>query len=192
MRRILLAVAALFGSAVVASAATVLYRSDAELIALADRVVRGRVLDSVVERAPTGIIRTRTRVAVIEDFTGATDTVLTVFERGGRLPDGTTLWIPGAPQFAPGDDVVLCLERTADGYRTVSMAFSAFRVGAAVAGDRPLTRFGGAAVVGGRGVAGAEAARGLEAFRRTARTVRRSIVLTSFGEDFCAICLPLG
>ena len=26
---------------------------------------------------------------------------------------------------------------------------------------------------------------------RTARTVRRSIVLTPFGEDFCAICLPL-
>jgi hypothetical protein len=26
---------------------------------------------------------------------------------------------------------------------------------------------------------------------RTARTVRRSIVLTAFGEDFCAICVPL-
>jgi hypothetical protein len=26
---------------------------------------------------------------------------------------------------------------------------------------------------------------------RTARTIRRSIVLTSFGEDFCATCLPL-
>ena len=52
------------------------------------------------------------------------------------------------------------------------MAFSAFRVGAAVAGDRPLTRFGGTAVVGGRGVAGVEASRGLEEFRRTARTVR--------------------
>ncbi len=31
----------------------------------------------------------------------------------------------------------------------------------------------------------------LEQGGRTARTVRRSIVLTSFGEDFCAICLPL-
>ena len=26
---------------------------------------------------------------------------------------------------------------------------------------------------------------------RTARTVRRSILLTPFGEDFCATCLPL-
>ena len=173
MRRILLAVAALFGAAVSASAATVPYRTDAELVAISDRVVRGRVLDSVVERAPSGIIRTRTRVAVIEDFTGGADTILTVLERGGRLPDGTTVWIPGAPRFAPGDDVVLCLERTADGYRTVSMAFSAFRVGAAVAGDRPLTRFGGTAVVGGRGVAGVEASRGLEEFRRAAGTVTR-------------------
>ena len=110
---------------------------------------------------PSGAIRTRTRVAVIEDFTGGADAIITVLERGGRLPDGTTVWIPGAPRFAPGDDVVLCLERTAGGYRTVSMAFSAFRVGAAVAGDRPLTRFGGTAVVGSRGVAGVAAARGL-------------------------------
>lgn len=31
----------------------------------------------------------------------------------------------------------------------------------------------------------------LERGGRTARTVRRSIVLTPFGEDFCTICLPL-
>ena len=171
MRRILFAVAALFVAAVSASAATVPYRTDAELVAISDRVVRGRVLDSVVERAPSGIVRTRTRVAVIEDFAGGAEPILTVLERGGRLPDGTTVWIPGAPRFAPGDDVVLCLKRTADGYRTVSMGFSAFRVGAAVAGDRPLTRFGGAAVVGGRGVAGLEASRGLAEFRRAAGTV---------------------
>ena len=73
MRRILLAVAALLGAAVAASAATVPYRTDAELVAISDRVVRGRVLDSVVERAPSGAIRTRTRVAVIEDFTGGAD-----------------------------------------------------------------------------------------------------------------------
>jgi hypothetical protein len=171
MRRILLAVAAVLTAAISASAATVRYRSDAELIAISNRVVRGRVLDSVVERAPSGAIRTRTRVAVIEDFTGGADTIITVLERGGQLPDGTAVWIPGTPRFAAGDDVVLCLERTADGYRTVSMAFSAFRVGAAVAGDRPLTRFGGVAVVGGRGVAGVEAARGLAEFRRAAGTV---------------------
>lgn len=35
-----------------------------------------------------------------------------------------------------------------------------------------------------------EVVEALEQGGRTARTVRRSIVLTPFGEDFCAICLP--
>jgi hypothetical protein len=36
-----------------------------------------------------------------------------------------------------------------------------------------------------------EVTEALEKGGRTARTVRRSIVLTPFGEDFCAICVPL-
>lgn len=36
-----------------------------------------------------------------------------------------------------------------------------------------------------------EVADALERGGRSARTVRRSIVLTPFGEDFCAVCLPL-
>jgi hypothetical protein len=175
MRRILAAVVALLGAALPASAATVPYRTDAELIALSSRVVRGRVLDSVVERAPSGAVRTRTRVAVIEDFTGGADPIVVVLERGGRLPDGTTVWIPGTPRFAPGDDVVLCLERVADGYRTVSLAFSAFRVGTATTDGRRLTRFAGVTVVGGGSGPGAngaaEASRDLAGFRRIASTV---------------------
>jgi hypothetical protein len=172
MRRILAALAALLGVAVPVSAATVPYRTDAELVAISDRVVRGRVLDSVVERAPSGAIRTRTRVAVTEDFTGGTAAILVVLERGGSLSDGTTVWIPGAPRFEPGDDVVLCLARTADGYRTVSMAFSAFRVGAAIGGEPQLTRFGGVTVVGAGGAAEAvQATRGLDEFRRAAAAV---------------------
>jgi hypothetical protein len=37
-----------------------------------------------------------------------------------------------------------------------------------------------------------EVTQALEEGGRTARTVRRSIVLTPFGTDFCEICLPLG
>jgi hypothetical protein len=175
MRRILAAVVALLGAALPLSAATVPHRTDGDLIAISARIVRGRVLDSLVERAPSGAIRTRTRVAVLEDFTGGADPILVVLERGGRLPDGTTVWIPGAPRFEPGDDVVLCLERIADGYRTVAMAFSAFRVGTATGGDRGLTRFGGVAVVGGGSAPGArsaaEASRSLAGFRRVAAAV---------------------
>ncbi len=36
-----------------------------------------------------------------------------------------------------------------------------------------------------------EVAEALAGGGRTARTVRRSVVLTPFGEDFCAVCLPL-
>ncbi len=37
-----------------------------------------------------------------------------------------------------------------------------------------------------------EVVQALEEGGRTARTVRRSIVLTPFGTDFCEACLPLG
>lgn len=176
MRRILaglpvLVAVALLGVAAAASAATVPFRTDAELIALSTRVVRGRVLDSVAERAPSGAIRTRTRIAVIEDFTGGSEATVVVFERGGRLPDGRLVWIPGAPRFTPGDDVVLCLERVADGYRTVSMGFSAFHVTGALGAERALTRFGGVTVVGGRTTAPLEVGRSLDAFRRAAQAV---------------------
>ena len=131
---------------------------------------RGRVLDSVVERTPSGVIRTHTRGG---------DRGL--HRRRRHDPHGSRARRPAArrhrrvdPRRAAvraGDDVVLCLARTAGGYRTVSMGFSAFRVGAAVSGDRPLARFGGAAVVGGRGMAGVEASRGLEEFRRAAGAI---------------------
>ena len=174
MRRLLMFLAVLHGAAMAASAATVPYRSDGELVAISHRVVRGRVLDSVAERAPSGTIRTRTRVAVIEDFSGGIDPIVTVYEHGGRLTDGAALWIPGAPRFVTGDDVVLCLERTGDGFRTVSMAFSAFRVGGATAGERRLTRFDGVSVVGsGSGPGGrraVEASRTLPEFRVAAST----------------------
>jgi matrixin len=168
-----------------AQAATVPYRTDAELIALATRVVRGRVIDNAVERTPDGAIRTRTRLAVLEDFTGGVDRVITVYELGGRLPDGTAMWIPGAPRFAPAEDVVLCLEAAGGGFRTVSMAFAAFRVRTAGASVM-LERFGGVAVVGGPGV---EPLRTLTAFRQTASAVKgvRSRVVMNDADAAAAI-----
>ena len=130
-------------SAAPARAATVPYRTDAELIALATRVVRGRVLDSVAERTPAGTIRTRTRLAVLEDFSGGTDRVITVSELGGVLADGAAMSVPGSPRFSRGEEVVLCLERIGDGFRTVALAFSAFEVGPAAAGVTPLSRMPG-------------------------------------------------
>ena len=59
-------------------------------------------------------IYTVARIAVLEDFTGGTDAVIEVRELGGAI-DGVQMWVPGAPIFVPGQEVVLCLERAAGG-----------------------------------------------------------------------------
>ena len=170
MRPILFAALLAAVAAAPASASTVPYRTDAELVALARRVIRGRVLDTAAERTPGGAVRTRTRLAVIEDFTGGTDRVITVYELGGVLPDGSGMFVPGSPSFARGEEVVLCLEPAGDGFRTVALGFSAFRVGAPTPGGARLTRMDGDLSVLGR-LRGAEPARTLDAFRATAGTV---------------------
>jgi len=173
---LLAALALSLASAVPARAATVPYRTDAELIRLSTRVVRGRVLDSVAERTPTGGgIRTRTRLAVLEDFTGGSDRVITVYELGGVLADGSAMSVPGSPRFTRGDEVVLCLEPVGDGFRTVALTFSAFQVGVTAGATTPLTRMAGDLSVVGRqrAQASVQQPRTLESFRTTAAGVFR-------------------
>ena len=64
---------------------------------------------------------------MIEDLTGVDDAVIDVRELGGRW-GSDELWIPGAPQFLPGAEVVVMLERGPGGWRTVALSFSAFSV----------------------------------------------------------------
>ena len=60
------------------------------------------------------------------------------------------MWVPGAPRFAVGQEVVLCLEPWLGGYRTVSMGFSAFAVRRAPGTEPVLERLSeGLGVVGG-------------------------------------------
>ena len=109
-----------------------------------DRVVRGRVLDSVVERAPSGAIRTRTRLAVIEDFTGGADTMLDG-ARARRAPDRRHQPVDSRraavragrrrrplPASAPRTAIAPCRWRSRRSGSVVDAA-----------GDRQLTRFGG-------------------------------------------------
>jgi hypothetical protein len=171
-------------TAVAAHASTVSYRTDRELATIATRVVRARVIDAQAVEDASGVIRTHTRVAVLEDFTGAADPILTIVEPGGRLPDGRELWIPGSSRYAPGDEVVLCLDRGPAGFRTVAMGFSAFHVRAGTGGPT-LERFGGVAVVGGS-MAAVEAPRTLAEFRETvaaAKGVRARVVLSAAEAD---------
>lgn len=162
-----------------AGAATVLYRTDAQLVAVSERVVHGRVLDVRTERVPGGrrTIYTVARIAVLEDFTGGGDAVIEVRELGGAI-DGEQMWVPGVPVFVPGEDIVLCLERAggsvtggAARWRTVAMEFSAFRVDPGTDGDAMLTRDAASSNVIGAPVNDGRSRR-LSEFRRVVGAVK--------------------
>jgi hypothetical protein len=136
-----------------APASTVPYRTDGDLVALASRVVHGRVLSVTTETAENFRIYTVTRLAVLEDLTGVDEAIIEVRELGGR--NGIDeMFIAGAPAYFVGQEVLLLLERGPRGLRTVALSFSAFHVvpeglvgveagvvrfaaGLDVAGDRP-------------------------------------------------------
>ncbi len=111
-----------------ARASTVRARSDAELIAISDRVVHARVADVHAEPGPGRTIVTVARLTILEDFTGQPSPEIVVRELGGRL--GTrVMQVSGAASYVPGEEVVVCLELTSDGgWRSVAMGYSRFAV----------------------------------------------------------------
>src|SRR5687767_4461162 len=111
-----------------AQASTIIYRTDAELIALSERVVHARVLRQRTERPEEGgTIYTVTTLAVLEDFTGRDGDIVDVWELGG-VHNGEFMYVGGAVQYAPGAEVVVALERGPRGLRSVAMDFSKFDV----------------------------------------------------------------
>jgi hypothetical protein len=108
---------------------TVIYRTDAELVMLSDRVVHGRVLRQRTERpdGPDGAIYTVSTLAVLEDFTGTAGNEIEVWELGGSF-GGETMWVGGAVTYDAGSTVLVCLERGRFGLRSVAMSFSKFDV----------------------------------------------------------------
>ena len=125
--------------AVPVSASTVIYRTDAELIALSERVVHGRVIRQRTEQpdGPGGTVYTVSTFAVIEDFTGAAGSEVEVWELGGVFGDEAT-WIGGAVKYEPGSAVLVCLEHGRFGLRSVAMGFSTFAVEAVTTTDGSL------------------------------------------------------
>src|SRR5688500_14593209 len=80
----LLAALLLSVSAAPASASTVFYRTDAELVRLSERVVHARALRQRTERpVPGGPIYTVTTLAVLADLTGVPGDTVDVWELGG-------------------------------------------------------------------------------------------------------------
>ncbi len=156
-------------------AATVLYKTDAELIALSDRVVHARVLGSRVERPADGggAIYTVTTLRVLEDFTGVAGDALDVWELGGTYAR-EVMFVGGQVRYDPGAEVVVCLGHGRFGLHSIAMGFSKFDVAATPAADGSLDgrlsrSLKDTYVVGGAAV-GPE--RSLSSFRALAQAVR--------------------
>ena len=156
-RRLLTAVAfvlaALGPAATPASASTVPYRTDGDLVALASRVVHGRVLSVRTESGDNNRIYTVARVAVLEDLTGVDESIVEVRELGGRIGIDE-MFVAGAPGYLAGQEVLLLLERGPQGLRNVALSFSAFHVvpGGATGAAAGVVRFAaGLDVIGEQG-----------------------------------------
>jgi len=97
-----------------ARGATVLRLSFEELATRAEAVVRGRVVSSTARRdAASGRIFTYTEVEVTEAVKGAPGKKVTVRQPGGEV-GGIGQSVAGAARFAPGEEVVLFLEKARD------------------------------------------------------------------------------
>jgi hypothetical protein len=128
----LLAVATIVASGLLpgeAHASTVLYKTDAELVAISERVVHARVLRHRYERpgGSDGAIFTVTTLAVLEDFTGLPGDTVDVWELGGVIGD-ETMFVGGGVKYQVGSEVLVCLGRGNFGLRSVAMGFSKFDV----------------------------------------------------------------
>jgi matrixin/BACON domain-containing protein/all-beta uncharacterized protein len=151
------------------AASTVLYRSDAQLIAMSQRVVHARVISqrTTWDGPQRQMIYTVSTLEILEDFTGQPGDTIEVWELGGRL-DGVIKYVGGAVKYAIGDEAVVCLERGPLGYRSVSMNLSKFDVVSTTDGPQLRRKMEDTFVVGG---AVADAPRSLESFRQLAVSV---------------------
>ena len=157
-------------------AATVIFRTDAELAALSDRVVHARVVRQRVERpdGPDGAIYTVSTLAVLEDFTGVAGLEVEAWELGGTIGD-ETMWVGGGVTYDLGSTVLVFLERGRFGYRSVAMGFSQFDVEPTPTADgsfdgRLRRRLAGGSIVGGPAARRAELS--LAEFRELTARVR--------------------
>lgn len=162
--------AAACSAATAAGASTLKARSDAEEIAAADRIVRGRIEAVRTERrAGSGVIETVATLRVIDDFTGGGDRTIEIRELGGTLGD-QRLTVPGAATFIVGDDVLALVEATRSGWRPSAMGRSVHGVRETPAGLELVRQDGGGNVAGGWP---GPSRRPLSSYIDTIRAVRR-------------------
>lgn len=158
------------GTAPSAVASTLKARTDAEEIAAADRIVRGRIESVRTERRTgSGVIETVATLRVIDDYTGGRDRVIEIRELGGTIGE-QRLTVPGAATFIVGDDILALVEQTRRGYRPSAMGRSVHGVRNTPAGLELVRQDSGGNVAGGWG---GPARRPLSSYAEMIRSVRR-------------------
>lgn len=121
-----------------AIATTVPRRSLEQLVAGSGQILRGRVLRHSVEwDSSYRFLWTHYSAEVKDVLKGSSSGAITISEAGGTR-DGITMSIPGAVQFADGEEVVVFLHRTPIGlWRTYGYGQGKFSVRAAIPGGPP-------------------------------------------------------
>ncbi len=126
-----------FAGGSLAHAASLVGRSVEYMTVHADAVVQGVVVAQSVALDAAGQPWTRTELAVDVAWKGASDEVLSVWQQGGALADGSIVRIDGDLDLAVGERAVLFLARDPEhGGRFVSflLGWSAFEI----TGEGPL------------------------------------------------------
>ncbi len=128
-----------------AEAGTALRLEIPDLVREADLVFEGRVEDIRPRTNARGRVETEVTLRVERTFLGEPAPYRVVRLKGGRLPDGSGVLIPGMPRLSLQEDVLLFLSApSADGSRMpVGLSQGKWRVVTDVTGARSLVRTSG-------------------------------------------------
>jgi hypothetical protein len=132
-------------------AATYIVPPDDALIAKAEVIVRGRVLDAWSEEEGSGAIHTDARVEVERVLKGGSVPATVLVRSPGGIAGDRMMVVPGIGAPAPGEEVLLMLEAGPEGvFRLTDFALGKFRVSRRADGVEVLRRDGlrGALVLG--------------------------------------------
>jgi hypothetical protein len=124
-----------------ANAATFVVYPDRELVRRSDAIVVGAALTSYAQVAAYGGIETVTSFSIEEVIKGSIDSArIAVHEPGGVLQNHTRI-VPGAPQFAAGERVLLFLKKTPQGtWSTTDLVLGKFSFETDRVGQKLLVR----------------------------------------------------
>jgi hypothetical protein len=155
-----------------AQAAVLVYLPLDDLVRNADAVVHGKVLSSqAFQTGEEGRIYTRHTLAVTEYLKGQGEKQITVVTMGGEMEEFGQV-IPGEARLTAGEEVVLCLARSATDYVVFNMSQGQFALSLKEGQVTVTQQLKGVQFVGRKGAV-APVEMGLKDFRKMVNQVTR-------------------